>query len=665
MGPYHYGEFKACSKCYTNCAQQDTLQCSVCGKCSHYECLKITKRRYDELSQFETNMFVCSNKCAFSTLSFSNIPHKVFLNTTVGKRKMPCKSCYGECKNFNNRIQCLCCLKWQHLECVFPNTSDAKLFFLKQKKKVKRVFFKNSDSFFCSKVCEMRFFPFHSLSDLELYAETTFPSIFLTNPNDSNCSPASNSVPIPIETIQKHVEEQLESCIDPFTQVFCGYVGQNDVPDVLNTGDPSNFSIFHSNVISLKKNLNLVEEVFEGGTNHPSVIAISETGLLEDEESKVVSIKGYNFERNDSLTSKGSVGLYMMDHIGYEFRKDLNLNTNFCEDLWLELTLNNLEKQNDDSLVVGVIYRHPDHSYRSFKYKLCQTILKLNKEKKKFMIVGDMNIDLLKFNLVGNVTDFVNELQSSGCNTHCNLPTRIKDNSISCLDHVYSNFEQHKIETSVILSDISDHFSTLTKITSVRHQKMKNIKAYKRKFRINELEEQQLLTDLNILLNNDPVIAMDACPNIKAKIIIQSYQNIIDKYYPLKRISKKALKFINKPWLTKGIKISIIKKNKLYYKLKNKFSVEADAYFRKYRNILTKIKNKAYNSYYREKAAAAKNNISKTWTIINEITKRKKSKGTKIDCMIDQEGRKVTNRQRICNMLNDHFSTIGKNGLKV
>ena len=56
---------------------------------------------------------------------------------------------------------------------------------------------------------------------------------------------------------------------------------------------------------------------------------------------------------------------------------------------------------------------------------------------------------------------------------------------------------------------------------------MKNIKAYKRKFKINELEEQQLLTDLNILLNNDPVIAMDACPNIKAKIIIQSYQNII------------------------------------------------------------------------------------------------------------------------------------------
>ena len=161
-------------------------------------------------------------------------------------------------------------------------------FFLKQKKKVKRVFFKNSDSFFCSKVCEMRFFPFHLLSDLELYAETTFPSIFLTNPNDSNCSPASNSVPIPIETIQKHVEEQLESCIDPFTQVFCGYVGQNDVPDVLNTGDPSNFSIFHSNVVSLKKNLNLVEEVFEGGTNHPSVIAISEIGLLEDEESKVV-----------------------------------------------------------------------------------------------------------------------------------------------------------------------------------------------------------------------------------------------------------------------------------------------------------------------------------------------------------------------------------------
>ena len=54
------------------------------------------------------------------------------------------------------------------------------------------------------------------------------------------------------------------------------------------------------------------------------------------------------------------------------------------------------DKLNDDSLIEGVIYRHPDHSYRTFKHKLCQTILKMNKEKKKFMIVGDLNIDLLK-----------------------------------------------------------------------------------------------------------------------------------------------------------------------------------------------------------------------------------------------------------------------------
>ena len=104
------------------------------------------------------------------------------------------------------------------------------------------------------------------------------------------------------------------------------------------------------------------------------------------------------------------------------------------------------------------------------------------------MIVGDMNIDLLKYKLAGNVTDYVNELQSSGCNIHCNLPTRIKGNSISCIDHVYSNFEQHKVETAIILSDISDHFSTMTKMASAQHHKPQNTQVYKRKFKLSEHE---------------------------------------------------------------------------------------------------------------------------------------------------------------------------------
>ena len=364
-------------------------------------------------------------------------------------------------------------------------------------------------------------------------------------------------------------------CEDNFNQVYCEYINQNDVPDLMSMGDPSSISIFHSNVISLHKNLNKVEEVFSDCKNYSCIIAISETGLDDDIESEHIKIEGYHkFERNDSLTCKGGVGVYVTDQLDYEPRDDLKLNVLDCEDVWLEIQTipdeNQARKNNDKSFVVGVIYRHPDRLYRSFTYKLCQTIEKLNRAKTKFMIVGDINIDLLKYSLARNITDYTNKLKSSGCNVHCNIPTRIIQNSRSCIDHVYSNFEQHTVDTSVILSDISDHFSTLSKFSAACSYNKKPKNVYKRKFRLNEEEERNFCSELNTLLNNDAVRSISSCPNIMAKILIQSYQNLINKYFPLKKVSKKALKFIHKPWLTKGLKISIRNKNRLSFKLRKK-----------------------------------------------------------------------------------------------
>ena len=277
------------------------------------------------------------------------------------------------------------------------------------------------------------------------------------------------------------------------------------------------------------------------------------------------------------------------------------------------------------------------------------------------MIGGDININLLKYNLTRKITDYVNSLKSSGCNIHCNLPTRIVKNSTSCIDHVYSNFEQHHVETSIILSDVSDHFSTLTKISNARNYYKHEKDVYKRKFKISEKEEINLLGDLKNFFNSPPIQCLQACPNVMAKIITQAYQNAINKYFPLKKVPKRALKFIAKPWLTRGLKISIRNKNKLRVKLKNKYSEEAEKYFKRYRNVLTKLKFKAFNKYYTEKAASARNNISKSWAIVNEITKRKRRQNTKISSIYDNEGREVTNETEILNLLNRHFSTIGNN----
>ena len=138
----------------------------------------------------------------------------------------------------------------------------------------------------------------------------------------------------------------------------------------------------------------------------------------------------------------------------------------------------------------------------------------------------------------------------------------------------------------------------------------------------------------------------------------------MDKYFPLMIVPKKALKFIAKPWFTRGIKTSITNKNKLRYKLKNKCSEEVEKYYKRYRNILAILKTKAFNMYYAEKAARARNNVSKSWAIVDEITKRKKVRNMKISSIYDEEGREITDESGILNLVNHHFSTIGNNMAK-
>ena len=597
-------------------------------------------------------MFTCSDKCRSSCLPFQNLTNKVFLDTVVGKRKLPCKKCFRECSKISNRIKCIVCMRWQHTYCISTPTAST----IPQNI--------SHDSYVCSSLCELRSMPFSKINNLEFYNEIN--CIPIPSPVNVSGNPVEVQPKTTVVTNENNITDNYHNnttdIVDTFSQVYCEYVNVNDVPNVLNEGDPNNITVFHGNTISLKKNLHIVEDIFKDCLNYPSVIAITETGLKRHIKDTTVEIKGYDLERNDSKTDKGGVALYIENELDYTIRKDLRLKVYNCEDLWVEINprkCTNNSKSKKDSLIIGVIYRHPNTSYYPFSSRICQVAQKLNKENKRFMIVGDININFLKYNLTRKITDYINSLKSSGCNIHCNLPTRVYRNSRSCIDHVYSNLEQQYVETSVILSDISDHFSTLTRITNLQnfHKRQKDV--YKRKFKISESEKQNLMYDLETFFDSPPIHRLQACPNVMANIITQVYQNIMNKYFPLKKVPKKALKFITKPWFTKGIKISITNKNRLRYKLKNKYSEESEKYFKTYRNILTNLKTKAFNMYYTEKAAAARNNISKSWAIVDEITKRQKRRRSNISCIYDNEGKEVTDENDVLNLINRHFSTIG------
>ena len=130
----------------------------------------------------------------------------------------------------------------------------------------------------------------------------------------------------------------------------------------------------------------------------------------------------------------------------------------------------------------------------------------------------------------------------------------------SCPDHVYSNFDHNDVETCIIKSNISDHFSTICKIRNVKRVDQSKIEIYKRKTSLNESEKASFLNELSSRLSNLNSNPTVSCVHSKTKFIIEVFQELINKYMPLKKLTRKQKSFYLKPWITPAIQTSIKKK---------------------------------------------------------------------------------------------------------
>ena len=105
---------------------------------------------------------------------------------------------------------------------------------------------------------------------------------------------------------------------------------------------------------------------------------MSETKLHEGRVFANINLNGYKFNRVNSLTNAGGVGLHVKERIKFSVSKCVQRDLSIAETLSINVTLN------DSSTVVGIVYRALVTS-RSFA-----------KKERPFYIMGDFNIDLLK-----------------------------------------------------------------------------------------------------------------------------------------------------------------------------------------------------------------------------------------------------------------------------
>lgn len=399
----------------------------------------------------------------------------------------------------------------------------------------------------------------------------------------------------------------------------CKYYSEKTFNKDITVSEYASFSVMHTNIRSIPRNLSAFLANIENLDNKFSVLAFTET-WLNSSTAELYHINGYEHVfkvRTDRLG--GGVSLFIQNHLNFQLRPELNspdhnIETLFCE---IDKSISPFSK----NIIIGVIYRPPNTDMTKFNAYLNIVLDLIAKEGKLCYILGDFNINLLNESSHSQTHEFLDNMLSHSFLPVINRPTRVTEFSASLIDNIFTNNYDHNYECKqgVLLIDVTDHYPIFhinNKITATNEDKFifKRIwdsKSYD-KF-INEINN----TDWDPIYNcNDTQIAYTLFHNIL-------YQ-IFDKHFPMKRI-KLGYK-TRKPWLTPAIKASIKHKNKLSYVAKLHPTAFNKTQYHHYKSLLNKIMRISERNHYQLALESNRTNLKKSWQILKEVIGRNSKK---------------------------------------
>ena len=405
------------------------------------------------------------------------------------------------------------------------------------------------------------------------------------------------------------------------------------------------FSCFHQNARSFGKNFDSIIDFINILQYQFHVIGFSETWL--DDNSPDFCIKDYSCVKKDRQEKTGGgVALYVHNSLNFCVRNDIKLQNSTCDCLFVEIP-----RTQGKNIIVGTIYKPPTFKVDEFVTDFENILVNINKENKISYVMGDFNIDLLKYCRHNPTKNFVNSLFSNSHLPLINRPTRITSTTATLIDNIISNSIDGKTESGILFNDISDHLSVF-QISSIDAG---GVSEFKRNYsgfrRITPENIQSFKLDLehanwNFTSMDDPNEAFD---NFQSKFL-KLYENS----FPLQKAkSRKKLK----SWMTDGVINSIKHKNKLYKKYLNNPTPNNFCAYKLFRNKLNTIIKVSKAKFYNDKFEKAKNNAKNTWNVINSLLNKKKC--TDAPSKFKIEGNPTSNSRVIANAFNNYFTQVG------
>ena len=238
------------------------------------------------------------------------------------------------------------------------------------------------------------------------------------------------------------------------------------------------------------------------------------------------------------------------------------------------------------------------------------------------------------------------------------VPTRVTKSSATLIDHILPNSLNSNVTPGVVRYDISNHFPVYAIFSNFpKKQTSKNY--YRRDFRNydNEIPANNVESSLStFFFNNDCITLANYDKTFETFIAIVKTE--IYKLAPVTKSSRRKSKLALKPWISKGVWISIKKKQKLYKKTHPNGSPLDIFIYKKYSNCLMRVKKAAKRMHYIKQFEKCKYNQLKPWKIIRELVYTSKPKKNDSFASLNVNNQEIDDPYTISEAFNEFFCSV-------
>ena len=269
--------------------------------------------------------------------------------------------------------------------------------------------------------------------------------------------------------------------------------------------------------------------------------------------------------------------------------------------------------------------------------------------------MSDFNINMLNFETHGLTNDYINSLVSKSFVPMITLPTRIKQQSATLIDHIWTNKVSSFYNSGIIINSVSDNFPVFY-FEENGHQKIELPEKITRQINATTIPAFCKL----LKTTSWSSVSKQPNPKLAFENFFEKFNSARDIAFPEVKVKQKSMRFHHNPWMSTGLKVSQKRKEKLFAK-KIKFPCyENIEKFKVFNKMYCKIRRAAKKMYYNDQFTRYTRDSKKTWSIIREIISKNKSK-EQIPSYFQHNGKIISDCLDIADGFNDFFASIGPN----